>query len=225
MARTRRCRSRCTRTWTNPLTLYARDEKKGKRADGAHVCEPVWSAGHRSCASSPCTVPFGRPDMALFLFTKNILAGKPIDVFNYGHHKRDLHLRRRHRAGRGACDGPRPRSQNSSWNGDQPDPGTSKASVPALQHRQPAARRAPALHRSARGLPRAQKRRRTCCRCSSATCPTRGADVEDLVTDVGYRPSTPVEVGRAPTSSTGISTITRSSSDPLAGGDSRAVLR
>ena len=34
--------------------------------------------------------PWGRPDMALFLFTRNILAGKPIDVFNHGHHKRDF---------------------------------------------------------------------------------------------------------------------------------------
>ena len=34
--------------------------------------------------------PWGRPDMALFLFTKNILAGAPIDVFNGGHHQRDF---------------------------------------------------------------------------------------------------------------------------------------
>src|SRR3546814_4740298 len=34
--------------------------------------------------------PWGRPDMALFLFTRNILAGKPIDVFNHGHHTRDF---------------------------------------------------------------------------------------------------------------------------------------
>ena len=34
--------------------------------------------------------PWGRPDMALFLFTKNIIAGKPIDVFNYGNHRRDF---------------------------------------------------------------------------------------------------------------------------------------
>jgi UDP-glucuronate 4-epimerase len=34
--------------------------------------------------------PYGRPDMALFLFTKAILAGEPIDVFNYGNHRRDF---------------------------------------------------------------------------------------------------------------------------------------
>jgi len=34
--------------------------------------------------------PWGRPDMALFIFTKRILAGEPIDVFNHGHHKRDF---------------------------------------------------------------------------------------------------------------------------------------
>src|SRR5205823_5741343 len=34
--------------------------------------------------------PWGRPDMALFLFTRNILEGKPIDVFNHGHHRRDF---------------------------------------------------------------------------------------------------------------------------------------
>ena len=55
--------------------------------------------------------PFGRPDMALFLFTKNILAGKPIDVFNYGNHKRRFHICRGHRPRRSPRDGSRGRAE------------------------------------------------------------------------------------------------------------------
>ena len=70
--------------------------------------------------------PFGRPDMALFMFTKNIIEGKPIDVFNYGKHRRDftyvddivngvVHTMD-HTA-----------TANADWDSDHPDPGTSKA--------------------------------------------------------------------------------------------------
>ena len=44
----------------------------------------------RACDSFTVYGPFGRPDMALFQFTRKMLAGKPIDVFNYGHHQRDF---------------------------------------------------------------------------------------------------------------------------------------
>src|SRR5690606_7116657 len=70
--------------------------------------------------------PWGRPDMALFLFTKSILEGKPIDVFNYGHHRRDFTyiddivegvIRTTDHVA----------TPNPKWSGAKPDPGTSKA--------------------------------------------------------------------------------------------------
>ena len=70
--------------------------------------------------------PWGRPDMALFLFTKNILAGKPIDVFNYGNHRRDFtYVDDIAQGVVRAAD--RVATANPDWNGDEPDPGTSKA--------------------------------------------------------------------------------------------------
>ena len=71
--------------------------------------------------------PWGRPDMALFLFTRNILAGKPIDVFNHGHHAARFHLYRRHRRRRGAHARQGRRRPNPQWNGAAPDPATSSA--------------------------------------------------------------------------------------------------
>ena len=93
--------------------------------------------------------PWGRPDMALFKFTRNILAGEPIDVFNNGHHARDFTyiddvvegvLRTADR-----IPAAEPRLERR-----RPDPATSSAPYRDLQHRQPQARRADALHRRAR---------------------------------------------------------------------------
>src|SRR6187431_95671 len=70
--------------------------------------------------------PWGRPDMALFLFTKNILAGKPIDVFNYGNHRRDFtYVDDIAQGVVRSMD--RPAQPHQNWNSDEPDPATSKA--------------------------------------------------------------------------------------------------
>ena len=70
--------------------------------------------------------PWGRPDMALFKFTKAILAGETIQVFNHGQHRRDFTYID------DIVEGvirilDRPAQGNSDWNSDQPDPGTSRA--------------------------------------------------------------------------------------------------
>jgi UDP-glucuronate 4-epimerase len=86
----------------------------------------------------------GTPDMALFLFMRNILAGKPIDVFNYGNHQRDFTyvddiaegvVRTLDRVA----------TPNPDWNSDDPDPATSRL-ISHLQHRQQPACAAVALH-------------------------------------------------------------------------------
>jgi UDP-glucuronate 4-epimerase len=72
--------------------------------------------------------PWGRPDMALFLFTRAILAGEPIDVFNYGHHRRDFTyvddivegvIRVLDQVA----------TPNPNWSSDAPDPATSPALI------------------------------------------------------------------------------------------------
>src|SRR6185295_6979252 len=70
--------------------------------------------------------PWGRPDMALFLFTRSILAGKPIDVFNYGNHRRDFtYIDDIVQGVVRACD--RVAVGNAAWQGDAPDPASSRA--------------------------------------------------------------------------------------------------
>ena len=70
--------------------------------------------------------PWGRPDMALFKFTKAILAGNPIDVFNHGNHTRDFtYIDDIVEGVVRALDCPA--SSNSDWNSNKPDAATSKA--------------------------------------------------------------------------------------------------
>ena len=177
----------------HPLSLYAATKKANELM--AHTYATCM--GCRSTGLRFFTVygPLGRPDMALFLFTKNILAGKPIDVFNYGHHRRDFtYVDDIVEGVVRACD--RVPAPNPAWNGDAPDPGDQQRAVSALQHRQPAARRADALHRGARGC-LGRKAEKNLLPLQPGDVPDTWADVEDLVTDVGYRPGTPVEQRRA----------------------------
>jgi UDP-glucuronate 4-epimerase len=108
----------------HPLTLYAATKKANEMM--AH------SYAHLYCF--PCTGlrfftvygPWGRPDMALFLFTKAILAGEPIKVFNQGRHKRSFtYIDDIVEGVIRTLD--RPASPNPLWDGDAPDPASSKA--------------------------------------------------------------------------------------------------
>ena len=137
--------------------------------------------------------PWGRPDMALFLFTKNILEGKPIDVFNHGHHKRDFTFVEDIAEGVvRACD--RPATPNNDWSGDNPDPATSSAPfrIYNIGNNQPVE-----LGRYIEVLESCLGRTavRNYLPLQAGDVPDTFADVEDLVRDVGYKPATPVEVG------------------------------
>lgn len=137
--------------------------------------------------------PWGRPDMALFRFTKNILAGKPIDVFNYGNHRRDFTYVDDiaqgvvHAADRIA-------TANAEWDGDDPDPGTSKAPYRLynIGNNRPVE-----LMRYIECIEQAlgRKAEKNLLPLQLGDVPDTYADIDDLVRDVGYRPATPVEVG------------------------------
>ena len=175
----------------HPLSLYAATKKANELM--AHT--------YASLYGLPCTGlrfftvygPYGRPDMALFLFTKNILAGKPIDVFNYGNHRRDFTFVEDIAGGIvAALD--RPASANPEWSGDAPDPATSAAPyrIYNIGNQQPVE-----LMRYIEVLEECLGRtaEKNMLPLQLGDVPDTWADVEDLVTDVGYRPSTPVEVG------------------------------
>jgi len=72
----------------HPLSLYAATKKANELM--AHSYSSLYGLPTTGLRFFTVYGPWGRPDMALFLFTKNILAGKPIDLFNQGHHQRDF---------------------------------------------------------------------------------------------------------------------------------------
>ncbi len=72
----------------HPLSLYAATKKANELM--AHTYSSLHGLPTTGLRFFTVYGPWGRPDMALFLFTRNILEGKPIDVFNYGNHRRDF---------------------------------------------------------------------------------------------------------------------------------------
>ena len=108
----------------HPLALYGATKKANELF--AHTYSNLYNLPTTGLRFFTVYGPYGRPDMALFLFTKNILEGKPIDVFNYGKHRRDFTYiddivegvvrTMDHTA-----------EPNSDWDAATPDPGTSKA--------------------------------------------------------------------------------------------------
>jgi UDP-glucuronate 4-epimerase len=175
----------------HPLSLYAATKKGNELM--AHTYASLYGLPVTGLRFFTVYGPFGRPDMALFLFTKNILAGQPIDVFNYGHHRRDFTyvgdivegvIRSMDHVA----------TPNSSWNSDRPDPGTSKAPyrIYNIGNQQPVE-----LMRYIEVLEEClgRKAEKNLLPLQQGDVPDTWADVEDLVTQVGYRPSTPVEQG------------------------------
>jgi UDP-glucuronate 4-epimerase len=175
----------------HPLSLYAATKKGNELM--AHTYAGLYGLPVTGLRFFTVYGPFGRPDMALFLFTKNILAGKPIDVFNYGNHRRDFTyvgdivegvVRAMDRVAR----------PNEAWSGDSPDPATSKAPyrIYNIGNQRPVE-----LMRYIEVLEEClgRKSEKNLLPLQQGDVPDTWADVEDLVTDVGYRPATPVEVG------------------------------
>jgi UDP-glucuronate 4-epimerase len=108
----------------HPLTLYAASKKANEMM--AHSYAHLYGVPCTGLRFFTVYGPWGRPDMALFLFTKSILAGEPIKVFNHGHHKRSFTYVDDIVEGviRTLDNVP---SGNPQWNGDAPDPATSLA--------------------------------------------------------------------------------------------------
>jgi UDP-glucuronate 4-epimerase len=175
----------------HPLSLYAATKKGNELM--AHTYASLYGLPVTGLRFFTVYGPFGRPDMALFLFTKNILAGQPIDVFNYGHHRRDFTyvgdivegvIRSMDHVA----------TPNPAWNSERPDPGTSKAPyrIYNIGNQQPVE-----LMRYIEVLEEClgRKAEKNLLPLQQGDVPDTWADVEDLATEVGYRPSTPVEQG------------------------------
>jgi UDP-glucuronate 4-epimerase len=175
----------------HPLSFYAATKKANELM--AHTYAYLYKLPVTGLRFFTVYGPWGRPDMALFLFTKNILAGKPIDVFNYGNHRRDFtYVDDIAQGVVRAAD--RVATANAEWNGDDPDPGTSKAPYRLynIGNNQPVelGRYIECIERSL-----GRKAQKNLLPLQPGDVPDTFADIDDLVRDVGYRPATPVEVG------------------------------
>ena len=175
----------------HPLSLYAASKKANELM--AHAYSNLYKLPTTGLRFFTVYGPWGRPDMALFKFTKAILAGEPIQVFNHGKHRRDFTYVD------DIVEGvvrvlDRPAQTNPDWNGAMPDPGTSTAPwrVYNIGNNQPvelldyigALEKALGKAAIKELLP-----------LQAGDVPDTYADVADLIADFGYKPVTPVEVG------------------------------
>ncbi len=108
----------------HPLSVYAASKKSNELM--AHAYSYLYQMPTTGLRFFTVYGPWGRPDMALFKFTKNILEEKPIDVFNYGNHIRDFTYIDDIIEGIISTINV-PATRNKNWNSNQPDPATSKA--------------------------------------------------------------------------------------------------
>jgi UDP-glucuronate 4-epimerase len=175
----------------HPMSLYAATKKSNELM--AHSYSSLYGLPVTGLRFFTVYGPFGRPDMALFIFTKKILAGEPIDVFNFGHHRRDFTYVDDIVSGIVAAVD-HVAAPNPIWNGDDPDPASSKAPyrIYNIGNQQPIE-----LMRYIEVLEEClgRKAEKNLLPLQAGDVPDTWADVEALVEDVGYRPETPIEVG------------------------------
>ena len=175
----------------HPLTLYAATKKANELM--AHSYSSLYALPTTGLRFFTVYGPWGRPDMALFLFTKNILAGKPIDVYYEGHHQRDFtYVDDIVRGVVAAVD--HVAQPDPNWNSDAPQPGTSSAPyrIYNIGNQQQVT-----LMRFIEVLERCLGRTaiKNLMPMQLGDVPDTSADVEALARDVGYRPSTELEDG------------------------------
>jgi UDP-glucuronate 4-epimerase len=175
----------------HPLSLYAATKKANELM--AHTYSSLFDIPMTGLRFFTVYGPWGRPDMALFLFTRNILADEPIDVFNHGNHTRGFtYIDDIAEGVVRVLD--RPAQPNADWSGAAPDPATSRAPYRIYNI---GSNEATPLMRYIRLIEEnvGRKAKLNFLPLQPGDVPDTCAEVEDLMQDVGYRPETPVEVG------------------------------
>ncbi len=177
----------------HPVSLYAATKKSNELM--SHTYSHLFGIPTTGLRFFTVYGPWGRPDMALFMFTKNILAGEPINVFNHGKHKRDFtYVDDIVEGVTRTLD--KIATADTAWDSDKPDPATSNApfrvynignnSPVDLEHYI-------AVLEDCLG----KKAIKNLLPLQPGDVPDTYADVSDLTKDVDYKPDTSVEVGIA----------------------------
>jgi UDP-glucuronate 4-epimerase len=176
---------------SHPVSLYAASKRANELM--AHSYSSLFGLPTTGLRFFTVYGPWGRPDMALFLFARAILEGRPIEVFNHGHHKRDFTyiddivegvVRVLDRTAQ-----PDPR-----WDSAHPDPATSRAPFRLYNI---GSNRPIDLLRYIEVLEEClgRKAEKILLPMQPGDVADTFADVRELVEDIGYRPNTPIEVG------------------------------
>jgi len=175
----------------HPVSLYAATKKANELM--AHTYSHLYNIPTTGLRFFTVYGPYGRPDMALFLFTKAILEDRPIDVYNHGNMKRDFTYVD------DIVEGitrllPNVAQPNPNWDGDQPDSATSFApyKVYNIGNNQPV-KLLDFIEEIERNL--GKKAEKNLMPIQDGDVPATYADVEDLMNDVGFKPKTSIQEG------------------------------
>ena len=177
----------------HPLSLYAATKKSNEIM--AHCYSHLFQLPMSGLRFFTVYGPWTRPDMALMMFTRKMLAGEPIDVFNYGHHRRDFTyvddivegvVRTLDKVA----------TANPTWDSDHPDPATSSAPWRLYNI---GSNRPVELNRYIEVLEQCLgvNAEKNLLPMQPGDVPETFADVTSLIEDVGYKPETTIETGIA----------------------------
>ncbi|MDH5229401.1 MAG: NAD-dependent epimerase [Gammaproteobacteria bacterium] len=177
----------------HPLSLYAASKKSNELM--AHTYSHLYNIPTTGLRFFTVYGPWGRPDMSLFLFTKKILSGEPIDIFNHGKHQRDFTyiddivegvIRTMNNVAK----------PNPTWSSDNPDPATAAAPyrVYNIGNNQPVE-----LMYFIECLEKelGMEAKKNFLPLQPGDVPATYANVDDLINDVGFKPAMPIEQGIA----------------------------
>ena len=178
-------------TVDHPLSLYAATKKANELM--AHTYSHLYRLPTTGLRFFTVYGPWGRPDMAMFLFTKAILAGQPIDVFNQGKMRRDFtYIDDIVQGVVRTCDRVAP--VNPDWTGAVPDPGTSSAPyrIYNIGNNQPA-ELMHVIDCLEKTIGKTVEKRML--PMQAGDVPATYADVDALTEAVDFKPATPIELG------------------------------
>jgi UDP-glucuronate 4-epimerase len=178
-------------TVDHPVSLYAATKKANELM--AHTYSHLFGLPTTGLRFFTVYGPWGRPDMALFLFTRAILEGKPIQLFNNGRMRRDFTYIDDIVEGIIRVND-HPAQPDPNWSGDQPNPATSKAPYRVYNignHTPVELLDFIAVLEDALG----RKAEKQLLPMQPGDVPATWADVDDLARDVGFKPATPITEG------------------------------